>query len=408
MLSSDEKNALAGSIAEYERKFSAWIEGVDRDALVERVRSIRKDGVENREELWLAAKSALEKNGVRVHEARTKADAQRVFSEVTDGCKKAVKAKTNTFEELGLRFTGEVTETDIGEWLVKEMKLRRIHPTGPAIHVTPQTISKHFASKGIHVPADAEAITHHIRKLIRAKILDADLGITGANFITSEGAVALVENEGNISLVSRLPGKHVIIAGKDKLVRTAEDAAFLWKVVSAFATGEPSTSYLSFIAAPSRTADIQKKNVCGVSGACEVHLIIVGDGRDELAKEFPEAAYCIGCGACMLNCPVFRNQGYDFGYKYLNGIGITFTAFMESLKLAAERGLYDCAVCKGCKRACPAGIDVTGIIRSLRARAAGDGLSSAGTQEMISNVREHGNPFGALAEGEVPKTLYCC
>jgi len=57
------------------------------------------------------------------------------------------------------------------------------------------------------------------RSELRQAFLEADMGITGANFAIAEtGTIGLVTNEGNGRLVTTLPRVHVALVGFDKLV----------------------------------------------------------------------------------------------------------------------------------------------------------------------------------------------
>jgi L-lactate utilization protein LutB len=62
--------------------------------------------------------------------------------------------------------------------------------------------------------------------------LDADMGVTGANFAIAEsGAIGLITNEGNGRLVTTLPRVHVALVGFDKLVPDLKSALRILKVL---------------------------------------------------------------------------------------------------------------------------------------------------------------------------------
>ena len=62
--------------------------------------------------------------------------------------------------------------------------------------------------------ADPEVLTAVARKALREKFLQADMGITGANFAVADtGTVVLVTNEGNGRMVTSLPRIHVALMG---------------------------------------------------------------------------------------------------------------------------------------------------------------------------------------------------
>ena len=65
--------------------------------------------------------------------------------------------------------------------------------------------------------ADPHALAEHARMTTRPLMLDADAGMTGANFLVAEtGAVVVCTNEGNADLSANLPKVHIVSAGGRK------------------------------------------------------------------------------------------------------------------------------------------------------------------------------------------------
>ena len=152
-----------------------------------------------------------------------------------------------------------------------------------------------------------EEIANFVRGVLREKISKAKVGITGANAITADGSIVILENEGNISLVSRIPDKHIVVSSFDKIVPTIEDALVVVRAASVFGTGQKFPVYLNIISGPSKTADIQNQIVTGAQGAKEVYLILLDNGRSEILRtDYKELLYCINCGACLNFCPVYH------------------------------------------------------------------------------------------------------
>ena len=55
------------------------------------------------------------------------------------------------------------------------------------------------------------------REALRGKLLNADMGITGANFLVAEtGTVVIVTNEGNGRFCTSAPRIHVALTGMEK------------------------------------------------------------------------------------------------------------------------------------------------------------------------------------------------
>jgi len=74
---------------------------------------------------------------------------------------------------------------------------RPYHIIAPALHYTRHDVARIFEKKlgrNETEPSDQAMIA---RGVLRQKFLDADIGITGANFVVADsGAVVVVENEG--------------------------------------------------------------------------------------------------------------------------------------------------------------------------------------------------------------------
>ncbi len=165
------------------------------------------------------------------------------------GIQLVVKSKSMLSEEIGLNEALEKNglepvETDLGEFIVQLAGERPYHIVAPALHKTRHDVADLFAEKlGMERNDDPARLTAAARRVLRAKFLQAGMGISGANFVVAEsGAVVLVENEGNIRLTTSLPRIHIAIAGIEKLIPRAADLAVFLKLLSRSATGQPLTS----------------------------------------------------------------------------------------------------------------------------------------------------------------------
>src|SRR5438093_8828935 len=108
-------------------------------------------------------------------------------------------------------------ETHLVEYIIQLAHERPSHIIAPAIHKTKGQVADLF-SKELRrtVAADPEVLTKIARGELREKFLQADLGITGANFaIADTGSIVLVTNEGNGRMVTSLPRVHVAVMGGD-------------------------------------------------------------------------------------------------------------------------------------------------------------------------------------------------
>ncbi len=114
------------------------------------------------------------------------------------------------------------------------------------------------------------------RETLRQEMIDADIGITGADYAVAEtGSVVVLPRVGLSRLVSLAPPVHLALVRPQDVVDTLDDV-FLLRRLDYYRNGKDMGSYLNFITGPSRTADIEQTLVVGVHGPKEVHMIILG------------------------------------------------------------------------------------------------------------------------------------
>jgi L-lactate utilization protein LutB len=208
-------------------------------------------------------------------------------------------------------------------------------------------------------------LTKVARDAIRQRFVGAEMGITGANFLVAEtGMVVLVTNDGSDRMTAALPRIHVAIAGIDKVVPAIEDVAVLLKLLARSATGQPITSYTTFIGGPKAPGE--------EDGPEEFHVVVVDNGRTKLLEdpELREALYCIKCGACANVCPVYQQVGgHTYGWIYSGPIGAVISPVMTGLK-EAKALPYASTLCGACGDVCPVKIDLPRLLVHLRTKLA--------------------------------------
>jgi len=409
------KKALKTAFVNYTLNRNKALRKVDEKALKEQLKKIKENSISNLDNLKRKAIENLKEQKIQVFEAKDAKEACKIALELIPKKETLVKTKSNTIEEIGLleklKGRNEVIETDCGDFLLHLCDEEASHPVTPALHILIEKITQKIKEKyKERVEQNPEKIIEWIRKFLRKKIINANIGLTGANVISSDGAIFILENEGNISLVSRIPEKHIIITGIDKIVPTIYDGMTICQASAIWGTGASLPSYINVISSPSKTADIQKKLVYGAHGAKEVYLILVDNGRSEMIKQgFDELLHCINCGSCLYFCPVYRQIFNNFGLHYIGGRGIGMTLFQEGVKKAFDTGLYFCTTCQLCKKNCPVEIDIPKLIRKLRKISIEKGFETPVNEKMMENIRAMGNPFGEeVKEGKIPKELFCC
>ncbi len=364
-------------------KFARQIafEGVDFDSLSQEIRSVKEKSIANLPELVEQFKAEASKAGAVVYEAKDAHDANEYVQKLAQerNVKHIVKSKSMLTEEIELREyleeAGiEVTETDLGEWLIQLAGERPAHMTGPAIHKTIEQVAELISrATGQELGPEPQLLLDAARNALRQSYIDADMGMSGANIAIAEtGTLVIVTNEGNGCMATTLPPIHVAVVGYEKLVSSWEDAVHIFRLLSRCTVGMKMPVYVSHITGPSRTNAILGASSLGASGPGEVHIVLVDNGRWQMREsaDFREALYCIKCGACLNVCPVFASlAGQVYGYIYQGGIGAILTAFLHGLDKAEDPASL-CLGCMACKEACPARIDIPRMITRLRARLA--------------------------------------
>jgi L-lactate dehydrogenase complex protein LldF len=190
--------------------------------------------------------------------------------------------------------------------------------------------------------------------------LDADVGITGANFgVSATGSVCLVTNEGNGRLVSALPRVHIALMGMERLVADMTDLAVLLQLLARSGTGQPLSVYTTLVTGPRRPGE--------EDGPEELHVVIVDNGRSNLlGTRYREMLACIRCGACLNVCPVYRKTGgAAYGPVYSGPMGAVLLPLLVGLEEAPSLP-HASSLCGACTDACPVKIPLHELLLELR------------------------------------------
>jgi iron-sulfur cluster protein len=367
--------ALTRAIKQYRANVDKTLKAFPQTIkLAEEVRGIKENAIAHMEELAEQACKAIEANHGKAYIAKTADDALNIIGGLVGTGKLIVKAKSMTCEEIGLREHleergNEVYETDLGEFIIQKLGSRPMHILAPAVHVPKEDVARLLSEiTGEELPVDVEILVAIARKLLREKFFKADIGISGANVVTAEtGSLFLIENEGNIRLATGAPPVHIALVGMEKLVPTMSEA---WKVAEVTWRYANYTvpQYISVVSGPSCTGDIEKVITYGAHGPKEFHVIFLDGGRTELAKNpgLSQLLYCLRCGGCLYECPVFGVTAGHFGDKYFAGIGAVWAAMISGDREKAAALAYTCLTCGRCKVRCPMAIDVPEMVVELR------------------------------------------
>ncbi|MDY8108588.1 LutB/LldF family L-lactate oxidation iron-sulfur protein [Fulvimarina sp. 2208YS6-2-32] len=314
----------------------------------------------------------VEASGGHVHFAEDAEHARRIFLEIARRrkAKTVTKGKTMISEEIGLNAFLEANgitpvETDLGEYIIQ---LRGEHPShiiAPAIHTNRDQIETDFRRVHTHLDVGRdltapELLLAEARGVLRKRYAEADIGVTGANFLIAEtGSSVIVTNEGNGDLTQLLGKCHVVFASIEKMVPTLNDAAQVLRVLARSATGQEATVYTTFSTGPKRPSD--------PDGPEEYHVVLLDNGRTNmLGTEFEDMLRCIRCGACMNHCPVYHAVGgHSYGWVYPGPMGAVLTPALigvEDGKALPNASTF----CGRCEEVCPMKIPLPKMMRHWR------------------------------------------
>ncbi len=408
------KNILLPIVYSYKEKRDLIFSFENEEILRTKLRKIKEESISIFEDLMKKTLENLRNNGVNVLEAKDSNQAQEQIKQIIGKEDLLVKSKSNLLREIGFKenLKGKnIVETDLGDFILDLFNEEHMHPVLPAWHLTPDQIRSRINRKfNVDISNTPESIATFIREQLRISIVQSKIGISGANVISSEGSIFLLENEGNISLISRIPDKHIIVAGIDRIVQTREDALHVTKCAAIYGTGQKYPVYVNIISGPSQTSDIQNKIVTGAQGAKDIYVILVDNGRKAIMQtDFKELLYCINCGACINFCPVFHQITNKYGSKFFLGAkGVITSFFLEGAQKSFNNGAFYCTMCRQCEENCPAKIDLPNLIRKLRGHLVKEGIEPTSVKEMINKVNKYNNPFGRIEEGKIPDKMYCC
>jgi len=275
------------------------------------------------------------------------------------GAKKVVKSKSMISEELELNEflehnQVESLETDLGEYIVQLLGQKPYHIVTPAMHLSKEDVASLFHQRfGTPIDATPEQLAQKARELLREKYLQADIGITGANFLIADtGSIAISENEGNARLTTTFPKIHIAIVGIEKMIPSMMDLDLFWPMLSTHGTGQNLTVYNTILSGP-RQAD-------ETDGPEEMYVILLDNGRTNLLaqKEQRQGLYCIRCGACLNACPIYKNVGgHTYDTPYSGPIGSVITPHMRGMEEFKHLS-YASSLCGRCTEVCPVKIDI--------------------------------------------------
>lgn len=339
-------------------------------------KQIKQKALKNLPELLERFESNAKNRGINVHWAKDSNEANRIILDLAKqkGIITILKGKSMASEEIHLNaYLKEkgikAIETDLGELIIQLIDEPPVHIVVPAIHKNRNQIGEIFAKnlkvKFTNVPEELNGIA---RNYLRKEFKNSKMGLTGVNFaIANEGAIWLLENEGNGRMSSTTCDIHIAICGIEKIVESFEDACVLDTLLVPSATGEPITCYNNIISGPRKPNELD--------GPSEVHIILLDNNRSNMLSQahFHEALSCIRCGTCLNYCPVYdKIGGHSYLVTYPGPIGEVISPQIFGLDNCSYMTNL-CSLCGRCSEKCPVKIPLAELIRDLRSEKIGQG-----------------------------------
>ncbi len=291
-------------------------------------------------------------------------------------CKTLVKSKSMATEEIHLNHSLEEhgiesVETDLGEYIQQLDGEAPYHIVTPAMHKSKEDVAKLFNQKlGTPLNYTPEQLTQVARKILRKKYTEAEVGVTGANFIISDiGGVAVTENEGNARLSCAFPKTHIVIVGIEKMIPSMTDLALFWPLLSTYGTGQKVTVYNTILSGPRQPNE--------TDGPEEMYVILLDNGRTTILNNpvQRQSLYCIRCGACLNVCPVYKNiGGHAYGTTYSGPIGSVITPNLQGMNDFKHLS-YASSLCGACTEVCPIKINLHELLLENRRESVEEGLA---------------------------------
>ena len=309
-------------------------------------------------------------------------NSQEALDEILNICKEkncstVVKSKSMVTEEIHLNkflesHNIESVETDLGEYIQQLDGEPPYHIVTPAMHKSKEDVAKLFADKlGTPSKLSPEELTLVAREKLREKYTQAEIGITGANFIISDiGAIAVTENEGNGRLSMAWPKTHIAIVGIEKVLPSLTDLALFWPLLATYGTGQKVTVYNSIITGPKQPGE--------PDGPEDMYVILLDNNRSNILAnpQQRESLYCIRCGACLNACPVYKNiGGHTYGTTYSGPIGSVITPHLQGMEEYKHLS-YASSLCGSCTEVCAVKINLHELLLINRKESVEEGLTT--------------------------------
>ena len=338
----------------------------------EKAKNLKWKTIENLDKHLEKFESAITNRGAKVIWAETAEDALNEILKIckAKNCATIVKSKSMVTEEIHLnKFLEsnniESVETDLGEYIQQLDGEPPYHIVTPAMHKSKEDVALLFEKKLATAPnLTPTQLTLVAREKLREKYSQAEIGITGGNFIIADiGGIALTENEGNARLSCSFPKTHIAIVGIEKIIPSMTDLGLFWPLLATYGTGQTITVYNTIITGPRQQGE--------TDGPEDMYVILLDNGRTNILSnpKIRESLYCIRCGACLNACPVYKNiGGHIYNTPYSGPIGSVITPHLKKMDDWKHLS-YASSLCGNCTEVCAVKINLHELLLENRKEA---------------------------------------
>lgn len=368
----DHREKINFNISKYdEAVLNGKLQYADLEKAKERAAHLKYKVLNDLDKYLIQFEDNFEKRGGKVIWAQDEKEAQREILKIIkdQNAKTVVKSKSMTTEEINLnqalqKAKIDVLETDLGEFIVQLAGEKPYHIVTPAMHKSKEDVAKLFAEKlGTSEDASIEELTNIVRQKLRKDFQNADVGISGANFLIADiGAIGLTENEGNGLMTISFPKTHIVVAGIEKLIPSIKNLDLFWPLLATYGTGQNISVYNSIVCGPKQANEFD--------GPEQMFVILLDNKRSELLAQERQriALSCIRCGACLNACPVYKNiGGHAYETTYSGPIGAVINPHL--LGMDYKHQSFASTLCGKCTEVCPVKIPLHNLLLVNRKEA---------------------------------------
>ena len=385
------RNTIKFNISRYDAAVSKGMVRYNNvEAAKTQAATIKRDVLQHWDKYLIEFEEKISARGVQVLWATDAAEATSFIEQILceNDAHLLVKSKSMTTEEIELNDIAanmgcESVETDLGEFIVQVAGEKPYHIVTPAMHKSKGDIAKLFNEKfGTPIDSTPEEMTEYVRQVLRKKYTEAQVGVTGANFLIADiGAISVTENEGNGLMTTAFPKVHIVLAGIEKIIPKMSQLGLFYPLLAAHGTGQQITAYNTIFTGPRQATE--------VDGPEKMIVILLDNGRTNVFAddEGYESLACIRCGACLNGCPVYKTiGGYTYDTTYSGPIGSVLTPFLRGFKDFSHLS-FASTLCGKCNEVCPVKIPLTDILLSNRRKSVEQNLRPAAEKWIMKGFR---------------------